>query len=79
MTLFPIDNISVTQTATQADIQLIDFQLNAIEGNASVVLMDTTGRAVKSLVIRIPPDIYSQWQADDNFIVNYILQRLVSS
>ena len=61
---------------TQVRVELSSFSLNATEGMAVVTMFTDATRYVECQTVPIPPEIYSVWGTDDNFIVDYVLTEL---
>lgn len=71
-----VQPISVSVEVAKADVQFIDFQLNATDGYVQVLRYDKNDRFIDTTVVHIPPDIYSQWGTDDSIIIDYALEQL---
>ena len=66
----------VTFVATQVEVTIPSFTLNATEGSAMVDIFTAEGRIVDRKYVPIPAEIYVQWGVDDNFVVDYVLGEL---
>lgn len=61
---------------TQVNVEMPIFTLNATESTVYVYLYTSESRLVECKLVQIPPEIYSQWAQDDNFIIDYALTEL---
>lgn len=61
---------------TKVSIELPSFALNATETTAHVTMFTAETRFVEVRTVNIPPEIYSEWGTDDNFIIDYVLTEL---
>lgn len=57
-------------------IYIENFQLNAIEGWVNVYEYDKNDKFINVSRVYIPPDVYSEWATDDNYIIEYALDQL---
>lgn len=62
--------------ATQVEVTMPLFSLNATDGTVLVDLYTTEQRVIERKTVYVPPDIYSQWGSDDNFIIDYVLNEI---
>lgn len=53
-----------------------NFEFNATEGTVYVTMYTADMKFVERQSVHIPEDIYSQWESDDSFIINYTLEQL---
>ena len=72
ITPVPLPNPVVTSVR----MSMINYVLHATEFDVMAYSQDSSGRAVGSQMVHIPPEICSQWGTDDDFIVDYVLQQL---
>lgn len=61
---------------TKVSVDLPSFTLNATETTAHITMFTEETRFVEAKTVHIPPEIYSEWGQDDNFIVDYVLTEL---
>lgn len=76
MSTFSIVPTLQSSVATAVTITVPSFELHATEMDVYATLQDSSGRYVDRKVVRIPPDIYAGWGADDMYIVDYVLTEL---
>lgn len=72
------DIVPVNKTFVESKI-LLDFpifQLNATEADIYATFYDSNNVFVERKIVHIPPDVYSQWSSDDDFIVDYVFSQL---
>lgn len=70
--------IPVQKTILETKV-LLDFpifQLNATEADIYVTFYDSNDIFVERKIVHIPPEIYSQWGTDDDFLVDYVFSEL---
>lgn len=66
----------ITPVGVKVNIRMPDFELGATSGIAIAVIFNSEDNVVKSEKVLIPPEVYSQWGQDDNFITNYVLEQM---
>lgn len=71
-----ISPTTIAQTASNLEITMPEFKLASVDGNARVLFLTSEGAGIKVQFVYIPPEVYSQWGEDDNYIVNYVLEQL---
>lgn len=74
--MIDIQPVTKESIVTKLSIDLPSFTLNATETTAHVTLFTEETRFVEARTINIPPEIYSEWGKDDDFIVDYVLAEL---
>ena len=72
----PITPYPINRNINYLKIFIDDFQLNAMDGSASVYEYDSNDLLLNVHRVHIPPDTWKAWSSDDNFIVDYILDIL---
>jgi hypothetical protein len=75
-TPIPVDPVAKTKTATKIQISVPQFVLNATEMDVYVTFYTENMQFVDSALVHIPPDVYKDWEADDNHIVDYVISTL---
>lgn len=71
--IVPIDK---TFTEIKVIAEFANFQLGATEGDMYITFYDINNTFVERKIVHIPPEIYSQWGTDDNFIIDYAFSQL---
>lgn len=57
-------------------VQMLDFQLNAVDGNVLVYIYDKDDFKIDCRRLYIPPDVWTEWGTDDDFLIDYCIQTL---
>lgn len=66
----------VTVEITKVQLVMAGFTLNATEGTVCATMLTEDNKYVDRKLVKIPPEVYSQWAQDDTLVVDYVLQEL---
>lgn len=71
-----IEPVSVVHTGAKVEIRIPNFELGATTCIVVAYIHNNEGEVIKAESITIPPEVYSQWAEDDDFICNYVLEQM---
>lgn len=72
----PVVPFAVDRSIVKVNVSLDSFQLNALDGTASVYQYDENDVLIKIDSVPIPSSIWTTWQADDFYIIDFVLDSL---